>query len=129
MAASAGVDMSTIAGNGPCATCGREHSDAWRPRHPYVARVRVGEPLTVREAAKQRQPLDGADAQALEGALAATERERDAARLVVRTLDDAIDHCPVCLAARRNGRLEHGLSCNVGRALLPIAEENRSDEP
>ena len=36
--------------------------------------------LTVREAARQRVPLDGADAQALEGALALTERERDEAR-------------------------------------------------
>lgn len=36
-------------------------------------------PPTVREAARRRQPLDGADAQALEGALSLTERERDAA--------------------------------------------------
>lgn len=36
--------------------------------------------LTVREAARQRVPLDGADAQALEGAMALTERERDEAR-------------------------------------------------
>lgn len=29
-------------GNGPCATCGREHiPGVWTPRHPYVARVRV----------------------------------------------------------------------------------------
>jgi hypothetical protein len=37
---------------------------------------------TVRQAARERQPLDGADAQALEGALAITERERDAAEEV-----------------------------------------------
>lgn len=36
--------------------------------------------LTVREACRQRYPLDGADAQALEHAIAITERERDEAR-------------------------------------------------
>lgn len=36
--------------------------------------------LPVRTAARLRMPLGGADAQALEGALAMTERERDAAR-------------------------------------------------
>ena len=35
------------------------------------------ESLSVREAARRRFPLDGANAQALEGALAMTERERD----------------------------------------------------
>jgi hypothetical protein len=37
------------------------------------------EALTVREACRRRMPLDGADAQALEGALAMTERDRDEA--------------------------------------------------
>lgn len=41
---------------------------------------------TVRDAARRRQPLDGADAQALEGALAATERERDNARSELRRM-------------------------------------------
>jgi hypothetical protein len=36
--------------------------------------------IAVREACRRRMPLDGADAQALEGALALTERERDAAQ-------------------------------------------------
>lgn len=36
--------------------------------------------VTVREACRLRQPLDGADAQALEHALAVTERQRDEAR-------------------------------------------------
>jgi hypothetical protein len=36
--------------------------------------------VPVREAARRRMAIDGADAQALEGALAMTERERDAAR-------------------------------------------------
>lgn len=35
--------------------------------------------MTVRAAARKRVPLDGADAQGLEGALTLTERERDAA--------------------------------------------------
>lgn len=38
------------------------------------------EPETARAAARNRRPLDGADAQALEGALSMTERERDEAR-------------------------------------------------
>lgn len=36
--------------------------------------------LTIREAARNRQPLGGADAQALEGALAQADRERDSLR-------------------------------------------------
>ena len=50
-----------------------EHSEAERQR-------------TVRSAARMRQPLDGADAQALEGALCSTERERDEARAEVERL-------------------------------------------
>ena len=42
--------------------------------------------MTVREAARRRTPLDGADAQALEGALSSTECERDAAREAVSML-------------------------------------------
>lgn len=38
------------------------------------------ERLTVREACRQRHPLDGADAQALEHALTMTEKERDDAQ-------------------------------------------------
>lgn len=38
------------------------------------------ERLTIREACKKRMPLGGPDAQALEGALQATERERDKLR-------------------------------------------------
>jgi len=36
--------------------------------------------LTVREACRRRMPLDGADAQALEGALQQVERELESAR-------------------------------------------------
>lgn len=43
------------------------------------ARLPRLDPATVRGAARDRKPLDGADAQALEGALTMTERERDAA--------------------------------------------------
>lgn len=53
---------------------------------PCLARRRPAaeEPISAREAARRRRPLDGADAQALEGALAATERERDSARLAAK---------------------------------------------
>jgi len=48
-----------------------------------------GKRVTVREAAKQRKPLDGTDAQALEGALQQVERELanalNALRIMVRT--------------------------------------------
>lgn len=45
---------------------------------------------TAREAARSRTPLDGADAQALEGALTMTEQERDAA---IAERDAAIARC------------------------------------
>lgn len=51
-----------------------------------VARSTAGKP-TVRAAARERQPLDGVDAQALEGALASTERKRDDARARVKELE------------------------------------------
>jgi len=47
--------------------------------------------LTVREAARRRIPLDGANAQALEGALSMTERERDEARAEVERLRAEIE--------------------------------------
>jgi len=46
----------------------------------------------VREACRRGQPLGGADAQALEGALALTERERDQARAEARILAHAYQH-------------------------------------
>lgn len=60
------------------------------PLEPHEARVIAGllrrategfdeTAPTVREAARRRMPLDGSDAQALEGALAMTESERDVA--------------------------------------------------
>ena len=43
-------------------------------------------PLLLRDAARRRMPLGGPDAQALEGALQLTERDRDAARSEVARL-------------------------------------------
>jgi len=45
------------------------------------------DPVGARHAARTRRALDGADAQALEGALAATERERDEAMARVAELE------------------------------------------
>lgn len=42
--------------------------------------------LTVREACRRRMTLDGANAQALEGALAMTERERDEAQKILESI-------------------------------------------
>jgi len=42
--------------------------------------------MRAREAARLRRSIDGADAQALEGALSATERERDEARAQLKRL-------------------------------------------
>lgn len=47
-------------------------------------------PLPAREAARRKMPLDGADAQALEGALSLTERERDAARAEILKAQKAL---------------------------------------
>ena len=44
---------------------------------------------SVREAARRRMPLDGADAQCIEHAITITERERDEARARVRELEEA----------------------------------------
>jgi len=48
-------------------------------------------PKTVRQAAKDREPLDGTDAQALEGALAMTERELNAAVSLLQSIRDNWD--------------------------------------
>ena len=55
----------------------------------YLRALAEKHPRTVRSAARMRQPLDGADAQALEGALCSTERERDEARAEVERLHKA----------------------------------------
>lgn len=53
--------------------------------------ARADAPASIREAARRRQPLGGPDAQALEGALTMTERERDEARAAQRkAFDDAV---------------------------------------
>jgi len=46
-----------------------------------------GKRLTVRESAKQRKPLDGTDAQALEGALQQVERELSEALKAARAFE------------------------------------------
>jgi len=65
-----------------CTTCGRKRPD-------YIAdpTCRLGgyccwavKGLSVREAARRHQPLDGADAQALEGALTSVEKELEDVR-------------------------------------------------
>jgi len=45
------------------------------------------EKISAREAARRRQPLGGADTQALEGALTLTERERDKALTALKTAE------------------------------------------
>jgi len=50
-----------------------------------------GKRLTVREAAKQRKPLDGTDAQALEGALQQVERELSEALVVLQDFVDKVE--------------------------------------
>ncbi len=57
----------------------------------YLRALAEKHPWTVRSAARMRQPLDGADAQALEAALYATERERDEARAEVERLRNEAD--------------------------------------
>ena len=60
-------------------------------------------PLTVREACRRAQPLDGADAQALEHALTTTERERDEAREDYRRQkQEALDAFTAVRAAMRD---------------------------
>lgn len=65
------------------------HADQWLVSAAYFADnfEPLAEPvtLTVRRAARMRSPLDGADAQALEGALQHAERE--IARLTVALAD------------------------------------------
>lgn len=58
-------------------------------------------PISAREAARRRMPLDGADAQALEGALTLTERERDEARAEVERLRDMVESLEADFARRQ----------------------------
>ena len=75
-----------------------EDTERWEWTHGKLAKridAALAEPvdadhaLTVREACRRRMPLDGVDAQALEGALALTERERDEARAEVERLKES----------------------------------------
>ena len=49
---------------------------------------------TIRQAARDRDPLGGPDAQALEGALALTERERDRLHKALSAIADHYDAQP-----------------------------------
>jgi len=57
------------------------------PQEEYAGTPAPGLTPTVRAAARRRQALDGADAQALESALQLTERERDEARSRIAELE------------------------------------------
>jgi len=50
------------------------------------------ERLTIREACRQRRPLNGSDAQALEGALAQVERELHNALALAKVLAHSYTH-------------------------------------
>lgn len=67
--------------------------------------------ISVREAARRRRALDGADAQALEGALQITERERDAALARIEAAGRVIS--------------EIGCECVCGH---PAANEDHDDD-
>jgi len=54
------------------------------------------EKLTVREAARRAQPLGGADAQALEGALQQVERELKLLQKAIRNWIPYMDTCSAC---------------------------------
>jgi len=81
------------------------------------------ERLTVREAARRRIPLAGADAQALEGALALTERERDEWRKRYEALPGSLrDAHDVLLGLQKE--LSHALATvEAYKAIAAKAEE------
>lgn len=58
------------------------------------------QPLTVREAARQRRPLGGTDAQALEGALQQTEKELASARAQLAVAIGKLVHCECAFSPR-----------------------------
>jgi len=73
--------------------------------------------LTIREAARGRKPLDGTDAQALEGALAMTERERDGA---IAAKDAAYRERNLCVALIARLALDNSPSEETPNAWLGI---------
>lgn len=96
---------------------------AWKRRAADTALVskpesaRESEPvaagrLSIREAARRRVPLGGPDAQALEGALAITERERDEAQ---RAIAEAV--------AELRSRLEETEKRRRAARLIPFDTE------
>lgn len=76
-----------VVGDEVCIDCGVGSQMLWGRIDAALAEpVEADQALTVREACRRRMPLDGVDAQALEGALALTERERDKARAALSAL-------------------------------------------
>ena len=82
-------------------------------------------PRTVRSAARMRQPLDGADAQALEGALTLAERDRDEARAEVERLREALREWDALIRHQYSGTrdamsdMQHA-ALNTKRLLDPL---------
>jgi len=74
--------------------------------------------LTVRKACRQRVPLDGADAQALEHALTMTEGERDSIRAVVDAVDGVLQEARVHHASRAEAVRGIVLKARQARSLL-----------
>lgn len=72
----------------------------------------MSEQKTIREAARNRQPLDGADAQALEGALCQLERELAECRASLEVAEGACsNHLPaIAIAAKLKLDTERELS-------------------
>lgn len=96
----------------------------------YKSRSAVGtrwEGMTIRQAARERCPLDGADAQALEHAVTITELERDklldAIALAVEELREHVaDGCAGADGTSREGACSE---CRLARRLAAHLPGNR----
>jgi len=87
-----------------------------------------GKRLTVRESAKQRKPLDGTDAQALEGALQQVERELAEA---VKVLRMALNYLPAKDGQRIPGDPDSDVQlmiCNKIKSVLAIHDTEEQAE-
>lgn len=106
----------SLLADGTCTQCllaevAEARAEVERLKHlsvPAAPTITVGElsRLTVREACKRRTPLDGADAEALEHALAMTETERDEARRGLQLATAAANAATARLAAVERERDE-----------------------
>jgi len=72
-----------------------------------------GEPISAREHARRRGSLGGADAQALEGALAMTEKERDAAIARAEAAEKRVAELEPYRAKVESWRTECGFTCTT----------------